>query len=283
MRLAAMKPCMPKEHEGDEGFRHIRLERASNLRDFGGYPSRHGGNVRRQLLYRSGAMPHFADAEWKWATERAIRTVVDLRSQSERVLAPTRWKGPSNVTFIEAQYDAALIFGDWTTQTVGPTAINAIHRSLYTTLADILAPSICELMKALLNEAAPVIIHCSAGQDRTGLAVALVLDLLGVHRQIITEDYLLSTAARRPANEFDGRVLAQQEDINLVARFYARMLAHGGNETMRARPLVGDDGRPLLDVSFAAIEQKWGSAAAYCFALGIGDAEIKRLRELYLK
>ena len=144
-----------------------------------------------------------------------------------------------------------------------------------------LAPQYREIFRALLRHDGAVTYHCSAGQDRTGVATALVLIALGVPRDVILEDYHLSTADRRPENEMPP-LKAGDFPGNMVAAFYLKLQSAG--IPMKARPLYDSQGRPYLDYALDEIDAKWGSVENYLDkVLGMDKARIARLRALYLE
>ncbi len=113
------------------------------------------------------------------------------------------------------------------------------------------------------------------------MASAVILTLLGVDRQTILADYLLSTQYRRP--------LVERGDVDLkeAARtnaFAAMMLSYGGDEEPRATPLYMEDGTPSLHYTLDEIEKEWGSEAAWAEQdLGVDAQEVQLLRAKYLK
>jgi protein-tyrosine phosphatase len=140
------------------------------------------------------------------------------------------------------------------------------------------------MFEALVDGHVPVIVHCSAGQDRTGLAIGLLLSALDVPREVIMEDYLLSTGLRRVENELDRAALLHLAPHNVVARFYSDLVARRGDDAFRPRALINRLGEPLLLDAFAAIEAEWGSIAAYLDSeLGMGPERIARLRHICLE
>lgn len=270
-----------------ERRRHIPLEGGSNLRDVGGYETGDGRKVRWGRIYRSGAMPKLTEADWRWMSEQGVRTVCDLRADQERTLAPTNWRGPDHTRHIGAPYPAELIFVPPASEpapTAPPTrALNEMHQNHYPVFPKLLAAPYREMFAALVADETPLIVHCSAGQDRTGLAIGLVLTALGVPRPLIFEDYLLSTQHRRLENELDRTGLADLAHQNVVARYYTEALARYGEAVLTPRRLIDNDGRPLLLTAMTSIEQAWGSLEAYMDQeLGVGEGETARLRALYL-
>ena len=264
--------------------RHIRLPGTSNLRDLGGYSAAGGQSVLWGKLFRSGAMPKLGEADWAWMRERNIAVVCDLRTAAERELAPTRWQGPISTRHIRAEYDPAPIYGKPLEPARPGAAVNELHQSLYALFVDILAPVFTDLFAALVDEQVPIIFHCSAGQDRTGFAAGLLLSLLGVDRETIYADYLLSTQCRQFENELDREGAAAFAQTNMVARFYTDAISKSGTKAVRPPKLVDAQGAPLLKHLFDVVEQRFGSMENYAEqCLGIDAAAVDHLRSLYLE
>jgi protein-tyrosine phosphatase len=261
--------------------RHIELAGASNLRDIGGYPTGDGRTVRWGQVYRSGALFRFTPSCWDWVNEQGISAVCDLRSREERELAPTVWQGAEHARHIGVEYDAQLLFAHGAAP--GQAGLNEMHDSLYALFPKLLAPSFKAMLQALLGSQIPLVVHCSAGQDRTGLAVGLLLELLGVPRDAILEDYHLSTLCRRTENELDHLQIRANAQRNVFARYYTKVLEKRGSAAMAPRALFNRDGQPLLTDAFKAIEAEWGSIPAYLDAeLGITSEHVSRLRNICL-
>lgn len=262
--------------------RHVRLQGSSNLRDVGGYTADGGRRVKWGRLFRSGALWGLTEADWDWMSQRGFAVVCDLRSDAEREITPTKWQGDLKPLQVDKTYDAALLFGG---RGVERTAgIGALEGELYVRFAQLLAPSIKGLFEALLEGQTPALVHCTAGQDRTGLAVGLVLLALGVDRATIHADYLLSTDLRRPEHEMDRSQLTELRESNVVAAFYGNLIARHGPGVFTPKRLLDPQGTPLLEIAFGAIQRNWGSIDAYLEAeLGIGAAQRSRLQDMLLE
>lgn len=128
----------------------------------------------------------------------------------------------------------------------------------------------------------PIVVNCSAGQDRTGVASALLLSILGVERALIIEDYLLSTDFRQPANEVGNIDLAEHANSNAFA---AIMVKHGqGRPDARANSLVTDSGTSLIQLTLEAIDRQYDSVANYlALVLGVDQMAQAQLRRMYLQ
>ncbi len=111
--------------------------------------------------------------------------------------------------------------------------------------------------------------HCTAGKDRAGFAAALVLRILGVPKERVIEDYLLTNVFTEKETE---KILWQ---IRLASFFQA--------DTDNIRQLLGVEERYIV-AAFDAIESEWGSFDRYVSeGLGISAEEIARLRSIYLE
>lgn len=261
---------------------HIQLAGSSNLRDVGGLPAGGGRRVRHGRLYRSGALWGLTPADWRWMDEQGFAVICDLRSDAEREVAPTCWPDDAAPRQVDEIYDAGLLFAN---RPVARSAnVGALHGDLYRLFARVLAPSFKGLFHALVQDQGAAIVHCTAGQDRTGLAVALVLHALDVDREAIYADYLRSTDLRRPEFEIDREALAGLADRNVVASYYSELIARHGHDVFTPRPLLDEQGKPLLETAFSAIDAEWGSIDTYLESIiGIDEGKRRRLQENLLE
>lgn len=259
--------------------RVVTLERGSNFRDLGGYPAAGGKHVRWGVIYRTAAMPMLTDADYRYVGRLGIRSIIDLRSVEERQIAPDGMPARTGALYLAHDYPADEIFSKIGANAPGsgPSAVTSLYRSWLVSLA----PQFRDIFRQLLRRDGAISYHCSAGQDRTGVATALVLSALGVPRDVIMADYQLSTLERRPENEIP-KLAPGRYPGNIVADFYRRAQASGA--PMKARPLYTAAGKPFLQESFDEIDARWGSVDAYLDqVLGIDKAQIVKLRALNLE
>jgi protein-tyrosine phosphatase len=251
--------------------RLIPLEQGSNFRDIGGYPAAGGRHVRWGRIYRSGATPLLTDADVR-ELQGLVTEMVDLRSSEERSLAPTRLDG---VSYSAVGYSWSHIMASSSPKTL-PSA-EAIYRGFPT----LLAPQLKIIFAKLLAGQGPLVYNCSAGQDRTGFATAMILSALGAPREVIVQDYLLSTADRRPQYEMPKLDPAAQAG-NPVGAFFAQVQQNPA--AAAPRPLYDAGHRAFLEASFDEIDARWGSVDNYLAkVVGVSPAEIERLRAMYLQ
>lgn len=158
--------------------RRIELPGVLNLRDVGGYPVAGGGSVRWRTLFRSDALHGLDAAGAATLAGLGVRTVLDLRTQTEADLAPSPMAG--RVTHRPLIEDLlALPAPD----------LAGIYWYVIDERGDAIAAAIGELSS---DDAFPALVHCTAGKDRTGVIVALILAVLGVPDDVIAADYALS-------------------------------------------------------------------------------------------
>ena len=163
--------------------RHIPLEGAANFRDLGGYQNAAGQTTRWGRVFRSDHLAELAPTDWQRVAELGIGVVADMRTDDERDYWPSRWPRELNVEFLMRDYEMDLSLLDSVGYHILAYQQVELLRQFFTTLAHPETPA--------------VLVHCTAGQDRTGFACALLLTVLGVPFETILEDYSLSHHLRR--------------------------------------------------------------------------------------
>ena len=251
--------------------RVLPLEHGSNFRDIGGYPAAGGRHVKWGMIYRSGATPLLTDADLGAIGRLGLANMVDLRSSEERQLAPSRIGG---VPYNAVGYSMAAIVGAM--KPVAGQAVASPNDALYRQLPQMLAPQMRLLFARLLERKGALVYNCSAGQDRTGFATAMILSALGVPRQTILADYLLSTRYRHPEYEmapFDPAAFPDNPAAKMFAQYKGQ----------KPQPLMEADGTPYLVHALDAIDQRYGSVDAYLAKeAGVTAVDLAALRAAYL-
>lgn len=170
------------------------LDGVHNFRDAGGYRTPHGV-VRRNILFRSGRLAAATPGDEATLHRFGIGTIVDLRRGAERAAFPTgAWASACAtissevgghadpwVTFLRSGEPSAAAVRDY---------ILAFYRSV--PFEDRHIDLFSRYFSALADGDAPLLVHCSGGKDRTGIAIALTHALVGVAREDMLGDYLLT-------------------------------------------------------------------------------------------
>ena len=172
-------------------LRRLELERAWNFRDLGGYQARDGRSIRWRRLFRADGLDRLTDADLRQIEMLGLRTVIDLRTADEVArsrLGPTAgdpaWHHLPLLDVLPPQEE----YEAW--------ARASYVAEQYLAMMDAASGSVAAFLTLVCNpDAYPVVFHCFAGKDRTGILTALVLGLLGVPDADIAEDYALSQAA----------------------------------------------------------------------------------------
>ena len=252
--------------------RALPLQQGSNFRDLGGYPATGGKHVRWGRIYRSGATAMLTDADLMMIKALGLTDMIDLRSSEERVLAPTRIEG---VRYTAVGYSMMSMMSPGDVQ--GQDRMQAIYRRMPV----LFAPQLKVVFEELLAGDGAVAYNCSAGQDRTGFATAIVLSALGVPRDAILADYHLSTTYRRPEFEMP-KLDAATQAANPVAAMFAGFQNDPAYKT--PRPLVDAQQTGFIEFALAEVETRYGSVDAYLDReLGVSAADVAKLRAMYLE
>ena len=242
--------------------RHIAFEGIENFRDFGGYATACGRGLRTGRLFRSGHHARASEADLQRLAGLGISVIVDLRRPDERQRDPNRrWQGfGAQVIENDAEQEHVV---EWLQfLAASDLSIAAFRRYMldYYRAAPT-DPRYADLYSryfhALAESEGPVLVHCAAGKDRTGVICALTHHMAGVHDDDIVADYLLTND---PA-----RVEARAAVVGPLIRE-----ATGRTPTDAAVRYAISVDAEFLDETFAALRERFGSVDGYLeTALGL--------------
>jgi protein-tyrosine phosphatase len=265
--LTLIRPIPDHAHDGGERF--IPLEGAVNLRDVGGYKTHDGRTVKRGWLYRSAALNTLTPADVDTLTQRGIACVFDLRSIEESTPAPDVL--PPNADYIplpiamEGGNPFERVFSILFNPSVLQDAVIGLYHGAIVEKSPRLLGT---FIQHIAQSDTPALIHCTAGKDRTGVAVALVLSLLGVPDETIIADYTLSN--RHYAHYYDFA----QKSVGKMSRL--------GIRADDLWPLLVCD-PAIMESTFSLIRERYGSIEAYVQDVcGVPAESITQLREKFL-
>lgn len=167
--------------------RMVALDGVHNFRDLGGYPTADGGTTRWGLVYRADGLHHLTPTDVDVLRDRGLGMVIDLRTDAELADRGRFPVDQHDVLF----HHLPVVDRTWMPGEV-PEFDNA-HDFLMWAYRDMLAVGAPKLAAGLTLIAAadntPLVFHCAAGKDRTGLLAALVLAAVGVPAEYIAADY----------------------------------------------------------------------------------------------
>lgn len=243
--------------------RHHPFEACFNFRDIGGYPTVDGRQVRWGRYYRAGRQDRMTPADLERARSLGIRTQIDLR-KSDEIADQTR--GP--LESFGAEYHHIPVIPDGGTdrlaQIVGDTGISGKR---YLGYLEFGAETWLRLFDLFAEaDRHPLLIHCTAGKDRTGVSTAFLLSVLGVEPAVIDADYLMT-------NHDVGRQLDFLEAADALPYGMTRaemQLAAGVPDTAM---------RDFLD----GLDKRWGGAVNFLGEIGVSDDQMERVRAAFLE
>jgi len=189
--------------------RHYAFAGIQNFRDFGGV-ARRDGWMESGALFRSAHLADANEADIAALQALNLRTIIDLRRPSERMRHPTPPGLSARIVVSdlgdqeEAPHLAFLRQGDTSDRGVEEFLLSYYRAAPF-------EPRHIALFTEAFAAARPMLIHCTAGKDRTGLLAALIQAAVGVHRDDIVSDFLATNMALSiPENIARARAVAKQ-------------------------------------------------------------------------
>ncbi|MCY1517790.1 Tyrosine-protein phosphatase [compost metagenome] len=248
------------------------LASTPNFRDLGGYVASCGRSVRRGMLYRSEDFSNLTPEDAEQLQRLGIRVLCDLRSDRERQLNPNKWQAADALSLnisVDLRAGHAII-----THLLSGTP-NREHAEqamleTYRLFPAAFANQVPQLFQRILDhQRLPMVFHCAAGKDRTGFVAALLLSALGVPRDEINADYLLT------AERWNG------PRSEIAIRAYLAPLCDGEPSIEVIRTLCGVSPR-YLNAAFEAIDRHYGGMDDYLESAGVDSHARKQLANLLL-
>jgi len=256
-----------------ENKRIYKIPGAVNLRDLGGYPAQDGRRVKWHKLYRSSHLGDLPARGLDKLSDLNLHSVVDFRSTPEVERKPNRlpdgirlvYLPISDVVETEIATKIPLRIKNNDFENFDP---KEYILQAYQQYATSFTPEFRDFIQVVLSAAgSPVFWNCAAGKDRTGFASAILLRLLGVEREIIFQDYLLS-------NRYGRRFFWELASIILI---------WGWDVYQMIKPLAGVNSQ-WLAASFKKIEEEWGNFETYTQnGLGLSTSEVHELQNFLLE
>lgn len=258
---------------------HFELTGTRNFRSLKGLPCVDGRHIAGHTLLRSDQLDLLVEEDWTLLQSLGVKAVCDLRSAGERARHPNHL--PLSGMRQIAMEVISDVRGDPTLAaalTEQPNARGAVQLMLevYRRLPASLAPHLPMLLALLQEDAASVLVHCAAGKDRTGFAVAVLLHALGVTPEAILADYLLSARPQCVNNPLRRAMVA-----DIVSRMTGVVTGSAMVESMVDAIM---DVRPAyLQTALEAVNADYGSMDGYILRnTGLDARDLAGLRQRWL-
>jgi protein-tyrosine phosphatase len=171
--------------------RLIPMTNMCNLRDIGGYRTGNGKTLRWGRIYRSDSPHRLPEDSRQQLLGRGLKTVVDLRHDEETTHAPNVFADDNGVDYVNVSLFAGL------SPELAPMGRIATLTEMYLHVLDSCNEQIAASILAL-GTGTPALVHCTAGKDRTGIIIAMLLDLCAVPHETILHDYALTDTYLEP-------------------------------------------------------------------------------------
>ncbi len=253
--------------------RTLALQGARNFRDIGGYPTDGGQSVRWGRVFRSNELSKLTAADIATIEALGVASVIDLRTAQERNQSPSAW-APADIYGSPkdtlASVMRAILMG---AETLEGARASMTH--YYSQIPDVYRDEFAAMFGRVLSGKSPILVHCTAGKDRTGVAIALLLASVDVPRATIIKDYALTETLVPAAGAADAG--------------HAPVGATRGWPELRLLPKVSIEAfwgadPDYIQSALDSIDHKYGSIGAYLDrGLGISATDITRLREVLVE
>ena len=264
-----LKPDHGRQRE--VSIRHIALQGTPNFRDVGGYETEDGRFVRWGVLYRSGVLSGLTASDFEYLSQLGVKVVCDFRTPQENSLAPEKWIDDPRVVRVAAPIGSkstnnksvslqVFLAGNPT-----PEELRARMLESYRNMVIDGAPEFAIAFHQLASGPLPMLYHCTAGKDRTGIFSALVLRSLGVPEATILSDYTLTDKYLDAEGRKQMAIASNNHDLDAFAKSNSKVLLAADPEWIRG--------------AFRAIDQQYGSFDNYRRqVLNVSDDDLEKVK-----
>ena len=258
-----------------EDYRKLPFTGAHNFRDLGGYKTEDKRTVKWGKIYRSDNLHSLTDEDLKYMKRLNIKSVVDFRSVEERESEPDRLNPGMTQVLLPIKFQPKELDDDSIKNlmkdlTFGDLDSSNLLRDFNIVIVEEFTDEYKNFFRHIIeNNAEPLVFHCTAGKDRAGFASAMILTILGVPREKVIEDYLLTNTYVK--DHVDDKML----EIELKTFFRA------DTDNLRKINLVEER---YIQAAFDTIDSKWGGMDRYISeALNLNEEDILKLQDFYLE
>lgn len=268
--------------------RTLPIEGLNNFRDFGGYTTTEGRQVKWGMLYRSNHLFNLSEQAKNYLSHLGIKSIIDYRTQNEINKFPNCPIGENKTYHLDATAQTAELAAQFAAspdnedkaliesvihhipkEMVNGDGLQILEQYRQFVISEKSKIAFHQMVKVLLDEHnSPSIQHCRGGKDRTGYGALLILSMLGVPKETIVQDYMVTHFNRLARNEIK------------MAGY--RKITQDQNVLDYLLSLIDTKEAFIIEV-FNAMEEMSGSVEAYIKnELKFTDDDIKKLKAIYL-
>ena len=253
-----------------EDTRKLPFTGAHNFRDLGGYKTSDGKTVKWGKVYRSDNLHSLTDEDLKYMERLNLKSVVDFRSDEERNDEPDRLTPDMTPILLPIKFEPEGVTETLVRDlTFGDLDSSNLLRDFNVILVKEFTEEYKEFFRYIVdNGGEPFVLHCTAGKDRAGFGSAMILTVLGVPREKIIEDYLLTNTY--VSDHVDRKLL----ETELKTFFRA------DSDNLRKINFVEER---YIQAAFDTIDSHWGGMDQYISeGLNLTEEDIGKIRNYYL-
>lgn len=250
------------------------FQKENNFRELGGYLTKDGRTVKHGVFYRSGALGNFNEKELKAVEELGLRSIFDFRSEKEVERKPDPEIKGARYFHVSAITDEAGNEVD-----LSPKGMEQSEERFYSQQAHEMflenfygrmpfSPAYKVMFREIQHGQTPILFHCSAGKDRTGIGAALILLALNVDEETILADYMKTNEYRQALID---RMMEDKKD--LIAKYpQAAYIMHGFEGV----------NQEAAEYTLKKIKERYGDYSTYFrIRFNLGEEELAYLRQKY--
>ena len=254
-----------------EDTRKLPFTGAHNFRDLGGYKTSDGKTVKWGKVYRSDNLHSLTDEDLKYMERLNLKSVVDFRSDEERNEEPDRLTPDMTPILLPIKFEPEGVTETLMRDlTFGDLDSSNLLRDFNVILVKEFTEEYRDFFRHIVdNGGEPFLLHCTAGKDRAGFGSAMILTVLGVPREKIIEDYLLTNTY--VSDHVESKLL----ETELKTFFRA------DSDNLRKINLVEER---YIQAAFDTIDSHWGGMDQYISeGLNLTEEDINKIKDYYLE
>ena len=254
-----------------EDIRKLPFTGAHNFRDLGGYKTLDGKTVKWGKVYRSDNLHSLTDEDLKYMERLNLKSVVDFRSDEERDEEPDRLTPDMTPILLPIKFEPEGVTETLMRDlTFGDLDSSNLLRDFNVILVKEFTEEYRDFFRHIVdNGGEPFVLHCTAGKDRAGFGSAMILTVLGVPREKIIEDYLLTNTY--VSDHVESKLL----ETELKTFFRA------DSDNLRKINLVEER---YIKAAFDTIDSHWGGMDQYISeGLNLTEEDISKIKDYYLE